>query len=70
MVRSAMNGFIIAVGSGVIPLTDAALEAAAKVGEVTVIKEGTQCKVPSAAEYIHKAKIKGTLGKKRKMARC
>ncbi len=69
-VKSTMNAFIIAVGSYVIPLTNDALATAKKVGAVTVIKEGTACKTPAAAEYIKKAKDKGSLGKKKKMVKC
>jgi hypothetical protein len=31
---------------------------------------GTSCKVPAAVEYIKKAHQRGTLGKKRKSAKC
>ena len=69
-VRSRMNAFIIAVGCHVTPLSDYATAIAKKIGEVTVLKEGTACKVPNAVDYIKKAKDKGALGKKKKMARC
>lgn len=69
-VRSKMNGFVIAAGSFVPALTDAALSASKKIGAVKVNADGTACKVPDAAVYINKVKDKGTLGKKKKMARC
>jgi 3-methyladenine DNA glycosylase AlkD len=69
-VRSAMNGFIIAVGTYIQELTDIALATAERVGPVTVIKEGTACKVPPAREYIDKAVAKGVIGKKKKMLKC
>ena len=69
-VRSAMNNFIIAVGSFVPALTDAAIAAAKKIGVVMVDKGDTACKVPDAIIYINKVKDKGNLGKKKKMARC
>lgn len=69
-VRSAMNGFVIAVGSYVISLTDCAMGVAKKTGTVQVNVGDTACKVPDAVAYIEKAKSKGTLGKKKKMARC
>jgi 3-methyladenine DNA glycosylase AlkD len=69
-VRSTMNGFVIAVGSYVIALTDDAIAAATKIGAVTVIKEGTACKVPDATAYILKVKEKGALGKKKKTVKC
>lgn len=70
LVRYAMNSFVIAVGSYVKPLTELALETAAKVGAVTVDMGNTQCKVPSAAEYIRKVEQRGAIGKKRKTVKC
>jgi len=69
-VRSAMNGFVIAVGSYVQSLTDLALQVGEKVGKVTVDMGGTACKVPYAPEYIQKVQKRGAIGKKRKTARC
>jgi 3-methyladenine DNA glycosylase AlkD len=69
-VRYAMNGFVIAVGSYVRALTDAALQTAAKMGPLTVDMGGTACKVPSAAEYIQKVQKRGAIGKKRKTMKC
>jgi 3-methyladenine DNA glycosylase AlkD len=65
-----MNGFLIAAGSYVEALTDVALQTAAQIGPVTVDMGGTACKVPSAAEYIHKVQKRGAIGKKRKTAKC
>jgi 3-methyladenine DNA glycosylase AlkD len=69
-VRFTMNGFVIAVGCHVSPLTDLALEAAARIGTVTVAMGDTDCRVPSAAEAIKKVQKRGALGKKRKSAKC
>ena len=69
-VRSRMNAFVIALGSNVPVLTSDAINTAKRIGPVKVVKEGTACKVPDAANYIKKVKDKGTLGKKKKMARC
>lgn len=69
-VRSNMNGFMIALGSFVPSLTDAAIQTATKVGPVMVDVGDTSCKVPSAVDYIMKVKSKGSIGKKKKMARC
>src|SRR5262249_27888375 len=69
-VRYVMNGFVIAVGSYVPAVTDAALKAAAKAGPVTVDMGGTACKVPSAADYIEKIRKRGAIGKKRKTMQC
>jgi hypothetical protein len=69
-VRHTMNGFIIAVGGYVRALTSMAEEVAARIGKVTVDMGDTACKVPDAATYIQKMKSRGTLGKKRKSAKC
>ncbi len=69
-VRSNMNSFVIAAGCFVPALTDAAMNASKKIGAIKVNTDGTACKVPDAAIYINKVKDKGTLGKKKKMARC
>jgi hypothetical protein len=69
-IRAKMNGYVIALGSFVPALTTHALNTAKKIGTITIIKEGTACKTPDAGAYINKVKTKGTLGKKKKMARC
>jgi 3-methyladenine DNA glycosylase AlkD len=69
-VRYAMNGFVIALGTYVPSLTDAALQAGKKIGKVTVDMGNTACKVPSIAEHIEKAQKRNAIGKKRKTARC
>ena len=69
-VRYAMNGFIIAVGSYVKPLTEKAEVAGKKIGKVHVDMGGTACKVPFAPEYIQKVIKRGSHGRKRKVARC
>ncbi len=69
-VRYVMNSFVIAVGSYVPALTDSALKVAAKIGEVTVDMGDTSCKVPAAAAYIAKVQKRGSIGKKRKSAKC
>ena len=69
-VRYGMNGFVIAVGAYVKSLTDAAIKTAEKIGEVSVDMGNTACKVPFAPDYIKKIQKRGTIGKKRKSARC
>ena len=69
-VRYTMNGFVIALGSYVPALTEEAIDAAEAIGKVHVDMGGTACKVPPAAEYIGKVREKGTLGRKRKTAKC
>ncbi len=68
-VRYVMNGFVIAVGTYVKALTGLALQAAAKIGRVSVDMAGA-CKVPYAPEYIKKVQQRGAIGKKRKTAKC
>lgn len=70
LVRYSMNGFVIAVGCFVKPLTPTASEVAKAIGTITVDMGNTACEVPSALGYIQKVKQRGTLGKKRKAARC
>ena len=69
-VALAMNSFVIAVGTHVVPLTEHAMGIAKKIGLVKVNMGDTACKVPDALTYINKAKDTGTTGKKKKMARC
>jgi len=68
--RQNMNGFIIAVGTYVAPLTNNAVVTATKVGVVTVDMNGTACKVPDAITYIQKVTDKGVVGKKKKTVKC
>lgn len=69
-VRYTMNGFVIAVGVSIVSLTDDAMKIAYNIGKVQVDMGGTSCKVPYAPDYIQKIIDRGSLGKKRKMARC
>lgn len=69
-VRYTMNGFIVAVGCFVAPLTAKAVATARQIGPVTVDMGDTACKVPSALDYIAKRTKAGKLGHKRATARC
>jgi hypothetical protein len=69
-VRHIMNGFIVAVGSYVLPLTKDALATAKKIGTVTVDNNGSCCTIPDAADYIKKVEARGSLGKKKKTVKC
>ena len=69
-VRYAMNGFVIALGCYVASLTDLAIKAGEKIDRVTVDMGNTACKVPFAPDYIRKVQQRGTIGKKRKSAKC
>jgi 3-methyladenine DNA glycosylase AlkD len=70
LVRYQMNGFVIAVGGYVRPLSSAAKEVGKKIGAVSVDFGGTMCRVPFAPEYIQKMEQRGVIGKKRKTAKC
>lgn len=69
-VRYVMNNFVISAGCYVKALTPIASAAAKKIGKVKVDMHGTACKVPDALEYFHKVGDRGSIGKKRKSARC
>jgi hypothetical protein len=69
-VRYGMNSFVIAVGTYVRALTDLALQVGEKIGEVSVDMGNTACEVPYAPDYIRKVQQRGTIGKKRKSAKC
>jgi len=69
-VAYTMNGFVISVGTYVSALTDEAVALGTSIGKVTVNMNGTACKVPYAPDYIQKSIDRGTIGKKKKMARC
>ena len=69
-VRYTMNGFVIAVGSYVLPLLKQAKTTAKKLGKMDVDLGGTSCKVPLATEYIEKIENSGRAGKKRKTIKC
>ena len=69
-VRYTMNGFVIAVGSFIPELTDKAKQTADRIGKVSVFMGDTSCKVPLAKDYIEKVENRGSIGKKRKKARC
>jgi 3-methyladenine DNA glycosylase AlkD len=70
VVRRQMNLFVISVGSYVKPLTNTALEIGKKIGPVTVDVGNTACQVPFAPDYIGKVQKRGSIGKKRKTAKC
>ncbi|MGH9741997.1 MAG: DNA alkylation repair protein [Candidatus Acidiferrum sp.] len=69
-VRYTMNGFVIAVGTYMKPLSKQAKAAARQIGEVSVDVGDTACSVPLAIAYIEKAEAAGRVGKKRKTIRC
>ncbi len=69
-VRYTMNNFVIAIGSYIEALTEKAQATADQIGKVEVQMGNTACKVPLATTYIQKVIDRGSIGKKRKTARC
>jgi 3-methyladenine DNA glycosylase AlkD len=69
-VRYAMNGFIIAVGSYVRPLTELAMKTGETIGRVTANLGDNNCQIPFAPDYIRKVQQRGSIGKKRKTVKC
>lgn len=70
LVRYQMNSFVIAVGCYVQPLTDTAIRTAEEIGPVMADLGNNSCQVPFAPDYIRKVQDRGTIGKKRKTAKC
>jgi 3-methyladenine DNA glycosylase AlkD len=68
--RYTMNGFVIAVGTYVKPLSKLAKASARQIGTVSVDMGDTACNIPLASAYIEKAEAAGRTGKKRKTIRC
>jgi hypothetical protein len=69
-VRYHMNNFVIAVGCFVAPLTELALEVATRIGPVSADLGNNSCQIPFAPDYIRKVQQRGSIGKKRKSAKC
>jgi 3-methyladenine DNA glycosylase AlkD len=68
-VRYCMNWFMTCVGCYVVPLSDLAIETAKRIGKVKA-DGATGCWVPYAPDQIEKMIQRGTLGRKRKTAKC
>lgn len=69
-VKYTMNGFVIAVGGYIKPLSAKAKATAKKIGKIEVDMGDTACKVPLATEYIAKMEKTGRAFKKRKTIKC
>jgi hypothetical protein len=65
-----MNNFIIAVGTGIVALTQKAAAVADQIGKVSVDMGDTACRVPDAGTMITKIAALGRIGRKRKTVRC
>ena len=69
-VRYGMNHFVICTGAYVKELSQDAVDAGTRIGEVQVNMGNTACKVPEAPAYIARAIEKGSLLKKKKTVKC
>lgn len=69
-VRYTMNNFVIATGTYVAELGEAAIAAARKIGKVEIDMGETACRVPEAESYILKARRGAAVAPKRKTIRC
>jgi len=69
-VRYQMNAFVISAGSYVAPLTIMAIKVGKSIGPVTADLGDNDCKTPYSPEYIEKVRQRGSIGKKRKTAKC
>jgi hypothetical protein len=69
-VRYQMNNFLIAAGCFVAGLTPLALEVADQLGRVEADLGPNSCEVPLASNYIRNVQKRGTIGRKRKSAKC
>lgn len=69
-VRYAMNSFVISVGAYIPEFTHRAKDVGRRIGTVTVDMGQTECKVPLITPYIEKIEARGTIGRKKKTARC
>jgi 3-methyladenine DNA glycosylase AlkD len=69
-VRYVMNGFLLAIGTFVRPLSNEAVATAKRIGPIHVDMNGTACNVPDVGEYVAKVEKMGRVGKKKKQARC
>ena len=52
------------------PRTELALQVGEKIGPVTADRGNSACQVPFAPDYIRRVQKRGTIGKKRKSAKC
>ncbi len=69
-VRYQMNSFVICVGSHVKSLTGFAIEIGLMIGPVTADLGNNSCQIPFAPDYIRKVQKRGSIGKKRRTAKC
>ncbi len=69
-VKYTMNGFVISVGTYVIPLAAKAKETGKAIGKVNVYMGDTACKVPDSVAYIEKVEASGKAGRKKKTVFC
>jgi len=70
-VRFVMNGFVIAAGASSESLTEIAKTFGKRIGKVEVpMPNNIRCNVPDIPTYIKKVEDRGSIGRKKKTARC
>jgi 3-methyladenine DNA glycosylase AlkD len=69
-VKQSMNSYLISTGVYITALTPYVITLAHAIGHVKIDMSGTACKIPAIDAYIRKVEARGSLGKKRKTARC
>ena len=65
-----MNGFVIALGAYVASFTEPAIRIGEKIGPVAADLGDNECQIPFSPDYIRKVQKRGSIGKKRKTAKC
>ena len=70
LVKAAMNGYVISLGSYYGKLTKKVKAAGKKIGKLEIDRGNTACKTPDIIASIEKVEGKGRIGVKRKAARC
>jgi 3-methyladenine DNA glycosylase AlkD len=70
LVRYQMNACMIAIGTYVAPLTQEVKKVAKKLGSIQADLGDNDCQVPDVIETLDKVAQRGSIGKKRKSAKC
>jgi 3-methyladenine DNA glycosylase AlkD len=70
LVRYQMNACLIAIGTYVAPLTQDVIKVAKKLGSIQADLGDNDCQVPDIIDTLEKVAQRGSVGKKRKSAKC
>jgi hypothetical protein len=65
-----MNFFLIACGGFVPELTQLAKAIGTSIGKITANLGNNACSIPSITDYLTKMELRGSIGKKKKSAKC